>query len=679
MDNTDIFKEENKEIEDRFNLAMERILSIPYEHVVKEPFGSFFDETAAFISDIKRLFDIVESKSIQTFNMEQLKEQNAMLFDGLMPDNYEKTFANPTYAAKLMGDELGPVLSSLYVMMRQMIPCAFSQRKLYITLYCELFLEIYYVFENEEDVTYDSIKNHIYWFKKDYTEVFLKDSIYEMVNPEFCCATKLVMESNLSDLRYLYMYGQYIGLNEIGAAAYLNTLPQEEIDRLASVYTEGYRLGFINTGKDISKKKTVEIRYNIGFERIVRAAIDNFAKMGLTPIIRRRMVNSTSFNRQYEFDHKFDDALYFDKGYVNRMLEVTKTSFEEYKEMASMYAGPAVIEVFGEDPFEPEKCEKALRLSDEQRKLKVEFSNEYSQIVSNYIKEEERSFTIIAFPIPEIGDNYPEIFEEVAKINTLDQRMYGGIQQKLIQTLDKAEYVRVTGRGDNKTYINVAMNEMQNPMDETNFENCLADVNIPLGEVFTSPKLEGTNGVLHVSSVYLNGLNFKDLELTFEEGKIKKYTCKNFDSEEENKKYIKENIMFNHEFLPIGEFAIGTNTDAYMLAKKYDILYKLPILIVEKMGPHFAVGDTCYSWEEDVKTYNPDGKEIVAKDNSITLNRKEDVSKAYFNCHTDITIPYEELGDITVVTREGWEIDIIKDGKFVLRGTEKLNDALDGH
>jgi len=677
--NTELFKEENREIEDRFNLSMERILSIPYEHSVKEPYGRFFDETAAFISDVKRLFDIVETKSIQTYNMEQLKELNAMFFDGLLQGNYEKSFANPAYAAEQMGDEFGPILSSLYVMMRQMIQYAYSQRKLYITLYCELFLEIYSIFEDEESITYDAVRNAIYWFKKDYTEIFLKDNISEMVNPEFCCATKLVMESNLSDLRYLYMYGKCIGINELGTAAYLNTLSDEEIEKIASVYTEGYRLGFINTGKDISKKKTVEIRYNIGFERIVRAAIDNFAKMGLTPIIRKGMVSSSSFNRQYEFDHKFDEAIYLDKGYVNRMLEVARTSFEEYKDMASLYAGPAVIEVFGEEPFDPKKCDKAFSLNEEQRKLKVEFSREYGQIVNKYIKDEERSFTIIAFPIPEIGDNYTEIFEEVTKINTLDQRMYGGIQQKLIQTLDKAEYVRVTGRGDNKTYITVAMHDLMNPADETNFENCLADVNIPLGEVFTSPKLEGTNGVLHVSSVYLNGLNFKDLELTFEEGKIKDYTCKNFDDEAENKKYIKENIMFNHEFLPIGEFAIGTNTVAYMMAKKYDILYKLPILIVEKMGPHFAVGDTCYSWEEDVKTFNPDGKEIVAKDNSITLNRKTDVSKAYFNCHTDITIPYEELGDITVVTREGWELDIIKEGRFVLRGTENLNDALDGH
>ena len=168
----------------------------------------------------------------------------------------------------------------------------------------------------------------------------------------------------------------------------------------------------------------------------------------------------------------------------------------------------------------------------------------------------------------------------------------------------------------------------------------MADVNIPVGEVFTSPVLEGTSGVLHVSRVYLEGLQYTDLELTFEDGKVTDYRCGNFDDPEEGRRYIADNVLKGHQSLPLGEFAIGTNTTAYVAGKKYGIEDKMPILIAEKTGPHFAVGDTCYSWSEDIRVYNPNGKEIVAKDNSVSLNRKEDVSKAYFNCHTDITIPY---------------------------------------
>ena len=137
-----------------------------------------------------------------------------------------------------------------------------------------------------------------------------------------------------------------------------------------------------------------------------------------------------------------------------------------------------------------------------------------------------------------------------------------------------------------------------------------------------------------------------------------------------SRKYIYDNVLKNHETLPLGEFAIGTNTTAYVVARKYGIEDKMPILIAEKTGPHFAVGDTCYSHCEETEVHNPDGKEIVAKYNECSKEGE------YFQCHTDITIPYEELDSICAITLGGDEILLIKDGKFVLSGTETLNEPL---
>ncbi|HHE37301.1 MAG TPA: leucyl aminopeptidase, partial [Candidatus Cloacimonetes bacterium] len=205
-----------------------------------------------------------------------------------------------------------------------------------------------------------------------------------------------------------------------------------------------------------------------------------------------------------------------------------------------------------------------------------------------------------------------------------------------------------------------------------------ADVNIPVGEVFTSPQLKGTNGVLHLKETFLKKLKFTDLKLTFKDGYVSDYDCQNYDDDEKNKKYIQENLLFPHKTLPIGEFAIGTNTQAYVMAKKFDILPILPVLIVEKMGPHFAIGDTCFSWEEDFKVYNPiDNKEITARENEKSALRKTDIQQAYTNCHTDITLPYEDLDFISAITKDGKKIDIIRDGRFVVPGTEELNVPLD--
>ena len=378
-------------------------------------------------------------------------------------------------------------------------------------------------------------------------------------------------------------------------------------------------------------------------------------------------------NKQYEYDHKDDCALFLDEDFVHRKLRVAQNCYEQHKELACQHGGPACIEIFGETPFTPQTKPQSLKLSPEQQKLQVKCTSEMGQITNRYIKGEERSFTIIAYPVPEIGENFEELFKETVKINTLDYQLYEKIQQTLIEALDQGEKVHIKGCGANETDLYVQLHPLEDVTKQTNFENCVADVNIPVGEVFTSPFLTGTNGVLHVSQVYLDELLYKNLKIVFRDGMTAEYSCSNFEQEEENKNYILDNVLFHHESLPLGEFAIGTNTTAYAMAQKYHIQDKLPILIAEKMGPHFAVGDTCYSWSEDTAVFNPDGREIVARDNEVSILRKEDPGKAYMGCHTDITIPYEELEYIRVITKDGREISIIENGKFTLPGTEELN------
>ena len=418
--------------------------------------------------------------------------------------------------------------------------------------------------------------------------------------------------------------------------------------------------------------------------------LERAAKMGLKPVIYRAGVSVLTKarngragyyggipNPQYDYDHKDDMGLFLNKRFIERKLEVMKHTYEEHKELAAQFAGPAVIETFGEKPFIPEVKEEAVTLNEKQEKIFLSYTSKAGQLMNTYIKGEERSFTIVAYPVPEIGSKYEEIFNETIRINTLDAALYTKVQQTIIDALNQGTSVHILGRGKNKTDLTVQLHTLQDPEKETIFENCVADVNIPVGEVFTSPQLQGTNGKLHVTQVYLGELQYLDLEMDFLDGKIADYRCSNFDNEEDGKKYIADHVLHNHETLPMGEFAIGTNTTAYVMGRKYGIEDKLPILIAEKTGPHFAVGDTCYSWCEDVRVYNPDGKEIIAKDNEISLLRKEDVSKAYFNCHTDITIPYDELGSIRVQTADGKELSIIEDGRFVLPGTEVLNEPLD--
>ena len=689
MDLKEMRRERNEQCEERHALAVDRLRGIVSEETVSEKYRAFFQDTALFLLELENVRRKVSDGSWERYSLEEMQSLNEILYRDILPENYRKSYADPAYAVEKLGEDMGRLLSLLYAEMRSGIPAVFEERTDYLTILFELFIEVYNCFEGAEEPEAKEVKDIIYWYASDYCDVFLADRIEEQIDPDYSFAADIIEHADLENDRYLYRFGEYITENELGTARHLRTLPEETIRKMAEVYTEGYRIGFINTGKDLSKKSVVNIRYSLGFEKVIRAAIQNFREMGLKPVIYRAASSVVTKrehhkigyfgavpNWQYEYDHRQDQALFMDKRYIERRLEVMRTVYEKNRDLAAQFAGPAVIETFGEKPFSPEVKPEAPGYSAEQRELALTYDSRSGQITNEYIRGDERSFTIVAYPVPEIGERYPEIFDEVIRINTLDAKLYVKVQQTLIDALDQGEYVHILGKGANRTDLKVRLISLNDPEKETKFENCVADVNIPVGEVFTSPVLEGTEGVLNVSRVYLDGLEYRDLEITFKDGKIADYSCSNFDSQEEGKKYIYDNVLKNHETLPLGEFAIGTNTTAYVAARKYGIEEKMPILIAEKTGPHFAVGDTCYSWSEDIRVYNPNGKEIMAKDNSVSILRKEDASKAYFHCHTDITIPYDELEEISVVTKEGKNIILIENGRFVLPGTGVLNEPL---
>ncbi len=687
-------EEEKSRYHERYELAAERVRGIKWETngggcVVPEQMRDYFAKVSSYLVQMMDTYEAVDTGSFYELSLEELQQRNRELYQDILPENYDTSYANPAYAAEKLGNEFGRYLCALYGELREILVYVFEKRLFFLVTGLELFIEIYDLMEDENCEPHE-VRNAIYYYVSDYADMTIADRTEMMLDSEHCFARSLIETADLDDLRYLYYFGEYIGDNEIGTARHLGEMEEARIEEMASTYTEGYRNGFALYRIDLSCKKTVNIRYRLGFERMIRAAVRQFRRMGLETTMYRAVGNliyrngrgikvgysSGGANPQYDYDHRFDEALIFGKALADRKLAQQRCAYEECRELAAAFAGPAVIEVFGEDPFVPVAKKQAAAYTEKQRKQKLEYQSAASLLSNEFIPGDQVSFTIIAYPVPEIGRDYGEIFDETVRVNTLDSTQYGVIQQKLIDALDQGEYVTVTGRGDNRTSLTVALHPLEDPEHQTDFENCLADVNIPLGEVFTSPKLEGTHGTLHVTEVYLNELKYENLTLEIKDGTVTDYICTNFGTEQENKAYIEENLLFQHPTLPMGEFAIGTNTTAYAMGQKYGISHLLPILITEKTGPHFAFGDTCFSHEEELVTYNPDGKQMMAKENRFSAMRHTEPSKAYFNCHTDVTIPYHELGDIIVHCRDGREIVLIQKGRFVLEGTEELNRVL---
>ena len=568
------------------------------------------------------------------------------------------------------------------------------------------------------------LQDIVYSYLYDYCEEFTED-FYAAGLGEASAGNELVHDilahadlKDQSEHSWLYRYGEWITEAERETAELLAGFSEEKLQRMADAYTEGYLKGFSRAGKDVSKKKTVLCYLPIGFERFMKKAVRNFEEAGLSVIFQRNPVHLTdrglagnvkpgfygAQNPQYEYDHREDLALFMGDRLKAEKINAIQKAFRKFGEEAAALSGNACVEVFGTDGFVPAEKPERLRFTARQNKLCLLIRSAKNETAEQYMPEAETSFTIIAWPRPAIAEGitfgpgkepgpgreegqdpdqkpgtfhsaYAALFEEFIRINTLPEERYRLIQQALCDALDGAEHVEITGRGRNRTRLRVSLHPLRDPAAETNFENCLADVNIPVGEVFTSPQLCGTEGELFVSSVYLSGYCFRDLFIRFENGRVADYGCGGL-SEEEGRRLMETLIFKGQSGLPMGEFAIGTNTTAYAAAKKWGIEAKMPVLIAEKTGPHFAVGDTCYAHEEDVMTYNPDGKAITARSNECSDLRKTEPDKAYFHTHVDITIPYDEIGGICAVHADGTAVALLRDGRFVLPGTEELNEPL---
>jgi hypothetical protein len=631
----------------------------------------YFNQVAGIILKMAHYGDELHSKDyFASTPFAQLQEENAALFADLLPGNYPSTYADPAHSVRVFGDGMGQLLSCFYLDFRMYSQYALLGKTYKMEEYNRVFIQAFdQVHRDGPD--YDALKRIITAPERKDQSADLALNITEGYSPQFTFYADLVRKADLSDPRYLFRYGRYISDNELKTAAFFRGYPEAKLKKLSKLIARAYINGFAAAGKDLSAKTTVNLSFCVGQEKLIRYLVRDLKKLKLTALINSPQTSTV--NKQYKYDHRFDTTLFLDTDYTVLVERSYEQAASQSVGLMKALSGVIMITKFGEPPYKPQNKPECLRFTPEQQQLYQGHMAGLSRIQEKYAPRTALSFTMISVPAPEIGKDFERIFEDILEVNMLDPRKHQAVQQLIIDALDRAGHVLVKGAGINRTDLSVKLQPLADPARQSNFENCGADVNIPVGEVFTSPQLAGTSGRLHVGETFLGGLKYVDLTLDFADGYVTDYSCGNFPTPEENRKYIEENLLFPHRSLPMGEFAIGTNTLAYVMARKYGILNVLPVLIIEKMGPHFAIGDTCYSQAEDLRVFNPDKKEVTARDNAKSILRKTDTENAYTQKHTDITLPYEEIAFITAVTPAGEKIDIIKKGRFVLPGTRKLN------
>ena len=646
-------------------------------------------ELAGIAAAQEKLYKAVTDGSWTAMREEEKCSLNKAIYGSIEVDAYAHSILNPDVSARAYGNAYAQVISALGRELTETTQYLMRGIRKPFLYACELIAEIFG--HIERDGIDRGIKQSLYYYAHDYCREFVGFRMYEQYDIAAGKAIEEIVRRAAADESCLYDYGLPVSENVINVHRFLAGQPQKTIDEMARTFVNGFIDSFDTMRIDRAPKKTVFFDTFFGYERVTARAIDFFREEGLEPALSLTSnllvyscaflqggMGGTSVNRQYGYDHRRNYMLVLQRPMIEEILESRRENLEKYRDECEGYAGIAAQEVFGVPDIKFVNKKAVPVTTGRGGEFYNELRSRVCDLDEEYMPEEKQTFTIIAYPVPTVGDRFEEVFRETIVCNNLPNAKYKEIQQKLIDVLDLGAYVTVTGSGDNETNMKVMLHTLTDPATQTNFENCGADVNIPVGEVFTSPVLTGTEGLLHVKKVCIDGTTYKNLRIRFENGMISDYSCENFPTEAENKAFLKDVILKDLETLPIGEFAIGTNTVAYAMGIRYDVQEKLPILIAEKTGPHFAVGDTCYSRAEDHALYNPNGKEIIARENEVSALRHTDPAKAYTNTHTDITIPYNELGEILVHAADGTVIGaIIREGRFVVPGTEELNIPLD--
>ena len=229
---------------ERWELAVTRIREIPNESICPSPYGEYFIRMAQFVEQMEDTWKLVESGALRRMTLERLKEHNHLLYADILPEHYAESYANPTYAVNRLSESIGQMLSFLYTELRSMIPAAYEGNRAAMVIRMELLLEVYQAFvcaaqEAEGAVPEaEELRQILYWFVSDYYETEFEDRTLFLLDADRDFARRIIMESDLSDLRYLYYFGEYITEDEMKMAAHLNQMPADKIKLMADTYTE---------------------------------------------------------------------------------------------------------------------------------------------------------------------------------------------------------------------------------------------------------------------------------------------------------------------------------------------------------------------------------------------------------------------------------------------------------
>lgn len=416
-------------------------------------------------------------------------------------EKYDTSFLNPTYLHALQIPQPG-LMSVVYDMFLRTTSLALLNRPIFVWEKNMLLLKIEEFFDYGD---LDALISSLGEINLKIMESRIEHNVIESVNSNNIF-TEILMEANDTHFDWLARYGKAISRKDIHMAKHWFALSDKELQRIAKHIADAFFHGFISQSRQIAGRSNVRLLYSIGQEAIAKQVFQEFMERGISPIPLEPQ--STSIPYVYELDHRFDEMLNNYVSSQDMLNQFYENSMQKYQQSVENICGFVRVSSFGREA-KASRSQYAFEPPQKMRDAYQQYQSHVRDVESRILRPDRLSFCSVAFPDIDIGKDFSDIFEEFMHINTEDSAHYEEIQQQLIDILDTCDSVHIQGLGLNKTDIHICFRKELDAKTQSNFLNCGGDLNIPYGEVFTTPSLTGTEGVYFVNEIFIQNNYYK--------------------------------------------------------------------------------------------------------------------------------------------------------------------------
>ena len=191
---------------ERINLAMDRISQIKTERDIR--FKDFFSALSDFLEKVNDFRLKKEEGDFYNQSFEELAAFQDKLYYDLKEENYKNSVYDPDFLEKICEKKfISPFLSLSFEIRAALITVFEGDLEGFVNI-LELFLQVYGICLEGGDAK--EVTDAVYWYASDYLDITARKKIIESFTPSNRFFYNIIMNDDLSDLRYLFKLGEYI-------------------------------------------------------------------------------------------------------------------------------------------------------------------------------------------------------------------------------------------------------------------------------------------------------------------------------------------------------------------------------------------------------------------------------------------------------------------------------------